>query len=822
MTLPVITIQLTHPAGSIDLAPFLFWDRPPTISDTIESVGTANTFEVGEVQLEGLDSAALPVTTILRAVTIDSVKNHRVVISSDGLPLFRGLLVPTTVKFSASSRRFSFSCRGEAALLADTDASNIFARSVSGWTTADAIVANSPQLALIVTKSGATSIEFLVGDIISLIVGSGQQEQRTVSFIQPLSSLPGSFTWVIGTSEPWSQSYPTGTEVRLIEGYEHNVPLAQVVTRLFLAAGLAAPTVSLAPLAAASAPFATPIPLTGITGVPLGLVPFRFPVPPFPPAPGEMRRELLTSTDSGVFAQVTPPTSSWISGSFQPHGAPVDWSATGHGYDFLLYGPRSLDRVAITSHHKVYTYERYGYDYSWQPFAPPAQLRRYVLVYTYDTQSGAWTGAIYRETAADGASWSGRTLIRDLGSGQIDIAGPFALDQNRLAASLSCEHVRGTNGNALYFIKMVDTGSGTVQFVFSRLNDPETVTPTLTDLVTDRRGTIAAISSAVLIICQLDGAGGNAPQAYVYDYQFGIAYANVIPLPADLNPYTIKLNDGLWTGVSTYYALSASPENGVRLHTFFSELLFTDSNFPAVQLLGPSFTIGRTDLIVWWDGARPYRGVIPWPMAALFAGSLWVVDVAAPQVIDIVDTKGLSCGDALAELAVLAGAIYYQEPDGSTYFRTRSLAATQSVALPGNPDPVLASMALDDGAGCLDIDTVPVALSAVRYVKVASAADSNVFGEAGDVNYRGTSFGLDLSAHFGRGSATCAALAARILSQLSGSRPPVVVRHRDDGRNYRVGRTFTVASMQPGKTYQVSALERDPTQIVVAVSGVVI
>ena len=766
-------------------------DSPIDITSRIEDPVRVNRFTAPDIQLSGYDSAALGLITRLQGIQPTSAFAFIVRIYKNGVPCFVGNVIPQTVTVDLVQRAWSFSSASVGANLI-TGADNVLPREPLGWIVADDAM-NTDYVHI--TKSFGpppTESDFQARDVVKLTVGT-KSEEATVSKITTVTS--GLLTLFF--SPKLSQIYPAGTPIELVTKHQRNVLLRDAVDALYAGAALPATIGNdfrIAPIGDGTTVFSTPLGVIGLQGVPRAVIPAGDGFPSHIQTMGGV------GTPVGLWLQAAPPGGTFIN---EVPAAPgrtfelVDPTPRGTG-KYYLNGPRrDTTRVAIN---QIET-RVYAYDYSPPVFAPPHQ--RFILRVKVQEDTGFFEWDIRRQTTNDLVTWSAETILYAGANGSVNLD---AVEDH--FNELGCEFF----DSKVYFTEpyvAVVTAGRALRWRVSTLFPPgavytaNVITPNTAE---DARGVLFAYSTTKLGFFQLWQEGGHSPVLRTFTITpsgFTELFPS-IPLPFDFQPFTLKLNAGI--SPYRYVGLSASsvgvkllpfdiyPPVGYVPPPFFNDPI--DVGAPGLIEDHPNiFAPPVVDLAVIKDVSRPTGGGTIWPMVGLFGNTLWWIDFTSTDNVEYADFDGISCAEALGQLAIAHFATYHVSPTGRTFFKTRTLDSTRAVGVPD---------VLDDG-GCVGIPTFnPIGQRGFLYIKVTNERDETVFGEAGNPAYAGTAWAIEIKNRFVTTPSYAKAVATRFYTYLGlDAFPDVVLEHYDDGRDYGLENTFHLAS-KPGILFQIT------------------
>lgn len=795
-----IRVVLYGPSTSADISELVSSEDALVVTSRIEEPVVTNRFVASDLSVSGRDSALLTATSILKTIRPEST-NFRVTVEVDapGTFVFSGTVIPGTVQFDETFRSFAFSAASDAIVLATTPADGVLVRDASGWAISSDVF---ERIQIPISKAGATLCDFEASDVIRLSVGGRTEDATVLSIIQRGSE------WLLNVQPELKQVYAIGTPVALVTKHRRHVPFREAVDALFVAAGLPATVggdYSVTPVGDGSQTFATQPSYQGLSGTPRSVVAsidgFDFSLNQTQPAVG---------TGEKLFAQHGPPTSDWtlVNSTSIPATEPnpttgfepVDWISQGTGR-YILNGPRK--RVIRTSRTTIEA-RYYCYDYSSAFFLPP--VARYVLFVSWNSDTRDWSIDLRKQTTSDAFSWSAEVVVWAGSSGTTDT------DMTPRFNDLSCEFV-AIEGN-VYFTDLYDRADGQMGHRISRYVVFSGVVNTnvVNNPLQDSRGILFVHTFATLGLYQLWRENGNLPRVRFFVVGIDFFEFSSLPLPWDFQPYSVKPNAG--RSPNTFNALSSSFENGTYLLTFDGA-----TTLPAVQIgppgVGPSdpdalFYARRDDLCVVRDLTRPAGSGIPWPMMAIFGNRLYWVDFVATTVLAYADFDGLTCGDALAQLATLVAGSFHADPYRRTFFKTRAVNGLRSI---GGGD-------VADDARCLTFLSSPVSKSAYLYVRIVYEHDERVFGAAGDARYAGSSLALELKTRFASSASFCTSVARKLLAFFGANLATSVVEHEIDGRLYDLDVTYlgTVGGTQ--RRFEIVEVEQNLIASTIKFSGV--
>lgn len=816
MSAPNISILLQTPIAGFTfkfITTSVSLDTSPEITEAIEAPAEVNRFVAPDISLRVYDDPKTPWARALFAQITPTSTNWYVLVSCDGYTRFRGYILPNTVQIDDQEQWVSFTALGMAGLLStvSADLSSLKRTVDAGWRVVET-AGNQFFATITIDNTGGSkaTCEIESGDSVTLTQANGQESDVRVLGAEPVGETSPYAQFQL-TVVDMNQQYEAGTVVTLATPYRRNVKIKDAVDALYAAVGLA-PTVDgvtylVAPISGAGAPFASPLGTDGLIGNRLGLARNAH-----ASAPSVRGYWPVIGTDSGLYEQQMPPQGTWAIVPGSPSGAlrPVDWTPNGNG-SFLLYGKRYVKRFTrsggLGTPPDGAEYKFYAYVYT--PTSPPATAYRYVLTVTVDNiyNEGTewnWTSEVSREKSTDYKTWTA------------DVFGPWG-GASGVTTSRLHDEIPATCGIDILGLGAVadrvywtapTSATGTVVYGLSEMDTSgfAVVSP----LISGVRGAVVATTGVDLVVFQRDEFRGNIPTAYKFSWSPGpgLALNGSAPVPADVQPYTVKLN----AGDSYYYGLSASKEKGVYLLSGIDGALSARSGWVPPQLYPPTPALGVVDMTIFrgnWSGSGPY------PMAALFGNQAWYIAFDYSGVIPYLDLEGLSCGDALAQLATLEDAFFYVDREITTWFKARSVASGQTIGT----GRTITSARIDDD-GCISFRRAGIWYKAVRYVKVVNERDETVFGEAGDADFIGNELAIEISNRFVYPASFASALAQHIYAYLGRPLIAVDVEHTDDGRDYSIGNTFDASVAGIVKTFQIIEATHRPAAGTVRVQGV--
>lgn len=801
MTVTAVTARLLQSGYSaLDLTEYLSQETVPEITDAFEKPAETNAFVAPDVTIVGRDDASLTVTNRLRLLSPTGGDNT-FEIWRGTLRMFAGAIAPNTVSFDEQERSFTFTAFGLAKRLAEIDATPMFKRTanLTGWT-----VVSSDHVSLTVTKSGATSCPFYGGDTLAIVVPAmidpvsglpveGSRNELTISQVIPL----GSSQWQC--SADVSEEYAAGASVELVTDYIRGASVEDVVTECFTTAipGATVQFLTSTPGEVGDF-FASPLPTTGLGDLPFSVV----------TAPSLFHPIAVTA--AGAYELTNAPSAPWTFVAYTNNQPAVSWLSNGGTGRTQLYGDLWDYSVSgpISARSTTYTY--FAYNYGLDGEIPTC--KRWLLQITTSNvpdTSGVYSVDIWlrEQTSVDGKSWSGYSTP----SGWLD--GSYGTNTDLRPYLVCGAHTGGvmpksvgitygTFARALFLTvpKPPVMTDGPVAFgVYSFAID----TGVLTLLQDGTRGVPVMFDGATLLLFALDGLDDpysgdvNAPHVtgYLVPNPATMAPFGNIPVPASVAWPTVG---GQYIGASmSIYMMGGSIAEGAYLLRI---VLPGGSTAPYIvtSMITPPGAGVNTSALGLCANFDPMTNAPRF--TALVGNSLWWVAAASSEVIDYLDCDGLTLADLVSQCALLTDAVWYVDVSGATpvcWYRSRQIASGAAYEIG----------ALDDG-GLLSLKTQPLWYRTYRYVEVTNERDDTVNGAAGDSGYRNGTMALSLTPRYAYPTSFCYAIARHTLSYLGRGLEFLDLTHEDDGRAYQIGRTFTLPARRPGKTYQITEVQR--------------
>ena len=809
MTVAPVTARLIQAGYAVlDLTEYLSQETVPEITDAFEKPAETNSFVAPDVTVVGRDDASLTVTTRLRVLSPTGGDNTfeiwRGYGTATALRMFAGAVAPNTVSFDEQERSFTFTAFGLAKRLAEIDATDLpaFRRTTNldGWT-----VASSPDhIEVIVTKAGALSCPFYGGDVLALVAPAttdpvtgmpvqGNRDEITISQVVPL----GSYQW--SCSGNFSQTFTVGSTVELVTIYARGVSVRDVVATCFQTA-IPGATVNYL----TSTPgqvgdfFATPLPTTGLGGVPFSVV--TVPSMTYP----------IAVTQAGAYALTAAPSAPWTYDTYTNTQPAVDWLSNGGSGTFQLYGDR-WDRAVtgpITARVTTYTYFAYRYDK-----APPNCVRYLYQIITPNVpdSSGYYqVDVLLREqTSPDGKSWSGYAAPTGWSDRSFGTNTDLRLylncgTKNSGLIPRSVGITYGTFAHALFFIEPTLSGAtgSPVRFKMSSFDVLAGIE--YVGLVLDVRGVPVMVDGATMVLFAIDTFedpySGDVNAPHLSGYTVGTPTTPTLfgslAIPASVAWHTLGSN--YVGGAQTLYMMGGSPTEG----SYFLTISIPGTSAPVVatsMVTPPGAGVLASSLGLCQNfGGTPYAP--RW--TALVGNTPWWIAASSSEVIDYLDCDGLTLADVIAQCALLTDAVWYVDiSDGTAqcWYRSRQISSGYPI------DSVSGS--LDDG-GLLSLKTQACWYRTYRYVTVTNERDDTVAGSAGDSGFRNGTMALALTPRYAYPTSFCYAIARHVLAYLGRGLEFLDLTHEDDGRLFCVGRTFTMTRRGAVTTFQITEVQR--------------
>jgi len=749
------------------------------ISEAIEAPAETNSYVAPDIQLKLYEGTASEfLLSWFDSIQPDDI-NWTVEIKLEGIPIFTGFVLPTSLQIDTREGWAGFTAIGKAGLLARTSADGgVFKRPAStGWFVSSA-QGNAWRATIVIQKSTAqTTCEYVTDDILGIDMGGGSvQEVKVISVSSVFTTPP----YPIFTLSVEGMEAPPlgGAAITLLSPYYRNVTLQNAVNALFTQAGLTAPSAAnfnVIPLSLASSPFATRPNMAGLVGYPQAVVPNVFELERYYPVIG---------TTSGTYIQYDPPLGAWVSAPnyLQNRSSePVDWTDDNNfsTMGYLFYGPR-FEQTPSGSDYD-YTFWHYWLT-TTLPSPPGFRFGVRVRVSENPDSSGYYTVStlLLREQTLDGYTWTfthsqvvaagSLTTLVNLHNEIGETIGIYSTGLRSSQGKLLFTHPDGTSatGYTTAYVSLADlTGYTAVGTMRGKV----------------RRNAVFSIDT------QRDAT----PQAHSYDItEFGVPiFTTVAPLPIGFQPQTLTYNpgDGFW------YALAVSEARGVELLSYTSNDLDPRAGYVPTQIEAQGTILGSFDLTTIRTPSPPSGA---WPMVALVNGNVWWIAYSFTGLIPYFDTEGLSCAEALAQLGVTVDAFFLVDAGLDTHFRSRAAFSARTI----DTGVGTGSTRIDDD-GCFMLRRAAIWYKTVKYVSVENETDDAITGAAGLVAFKDTEQSLSNASRFITTTSFAQALAQNTLGYLGRKLALLDVEHELDGRRYEVGRTFTAIVGGVLKTYQI-------------------
>ena len=765
------------------------------IADAIESPSETNEFIAPDVQLKvhaGTLSGGEFQLDWLDGILPEST-NFKIIIIANSAQVFSGFILPTSLQVNDVERWVSFTAIGNGAKLARWSAEHsALTRQVDPWFVKSA-AGNAYRATVVIERAlPQYSCEYLTDDIISVFTGGGgAAEVKVISVTPDGTTLPAaSFSVIV---EGMEQPFAGGSEVNLVTRFVRNVALQSVVNVLFTAAGLAAPTsgnYNVTPITGSTTQFATRPNLSGLLGVPLSLtasiggLSFEYPI---------------VGTTLGTFLQTNPPLGPWVQLPEYLQGTisiPFDWTdgtTLFSGMDFLLYGPREEGYpYTPTDPDSDQVYIKWRYWITSQAAVPP--YRRFGLSVRVGNANG--TGVdfpffvdILRDESYDGITWS-RTHTVSVA------AGSTTTNLHEEVWEMCDIEVTGVRSSQARVIFTYPLSGDPVDYAIGHAS-PVDLSGLVTEYVTGVRGRFQAGC-----LFQSDSRRGNTPVARPYlvnESGVPVVWETPIPIPRGFSPHTFTMNrgDNLW------YALAVNETDGVVLLSYLSNRLAPRDGWVPPQIEPPGTSpYVSLDLV----GVRAGTSSGSWPMVAMVGTNIWWIAYSFSGIIPYADVEGLSCGEALAQLATTVDATFFVNANDESHFISRAMTSGKTIATGTG----FTSTRIDDD-GCLTIKRASIFYKSYRYARVENERDETVWGEAGSKDFIGSEQALEITNRFILTVSMARARAEHALSYLGRALQTLEIVHELDGRNYAIGRTLTAVMGGVLRTYQI--IESTPRPI---------
>jgi hypothetical protein len=781
MAAPVIQTTIYFPALAQwrDVSACVDMGTTLEVTEAIEAPAETNSYVAPDIQMklyEGTSDEFL--LSWFDTIQPDDL-NWTVEIKLEGIPIFTGFVLPTSLQIDNRERWAGFTAIGKAGLLARTSAdTDLFKRPTSsGWLVSSA-QGNAWRAEIVITKSPAqVTCEYVTDDILGIDMGGGSIME--VKVITVSSTFPSPPYPVFTLSVEGMEAPPLGgAAITLLSPYYRNVTLQNAVNTLFAAAGLAAPlpaNFNVIPIANASSPFATRPTVTGLVGYPQSVTPSVFEFEKYYPVIG---------TTSGTYIQYNPPLGVWVAAPnyLQNYSVElVDWTDdnnfTTMGY--WISGPRTEQTPSGSD----YDYVFWHYWLTTGTPAPPGYRFGVMVRVSQEPDSSGYysaTTTLYREATYDGYTWA-RTHTQTVASGAIatlvnlhneigETIGIYSTGLRSSAGKLVFTHPDGTSatGYTTAYVSLADLSGYTA--------------------IGTMRGKVRRNG-----VFSIDTQRDATPTAHIWDLtEFGVPiFTQAMPLPVGFQPKTLTYNpgDGYW------YALAVSEARGVELLSYTSSGLDQRTGYIPTQIEASGTTYSSFDLTCIRTPSPPAGA---WPMVALVGGNVWWIAYSFTGLIPYFDTEGLSCADVLAQLGVTVDAFFLVDAGLDTHFRSRAAFSARTIDTGVNTG----STRIDDD-GCFMLRRAAIWYKTVKHVTVENETDDAITGSAGLAAFAGTEQALSNASRFITTTSFAQALAQNTLGYLGRKLSLLDVEHELDGRRYEVGRTFTAIVNSVLTTYQI-------------------
>lgn len=781
MAAPLIQTTIYFPALAAwrDVSACVDMGTTIEITEAIEAPAETNSYVAPDIQMKLYEGTADEfLLSWFDSIQPDDV-NWTVEIKLEGIPIFTGFVLPTSLQIDTRERWAGFTAIGKAGLLARTSAdTDLFKRPTSsGWTVSSA-QGNAWRATITIQKSTPqATCEYVTDDVIGIDMGGGSIQEVKVITVSSVFTAP---PYPIFTLSVEGMETPPlgGAALTLLTPYYRNVTLQNAVNALFGAAGLAAPAGSnfnVIPISLASSPFATRPTVTGLIGYPQSVIPNVFELERYYPVIG---------TTNGTFIQYNPPLGNWVSAPNYLQNAssePIDWTDD-NNFTFMgyaVYGPRFEQSPSGSDYD--YTFWHYWLT-TGTPTPPGFRFGIRVRVSENPDASGYYTVStlLLREQTLDGYTWtfthsavvaagSLMTLV-NLHNEIGETIGIYSTGLRSSQGKLLFTHPDGTSatGYTTAYVSLADlTGYTAVGTMRGKV----------------RRNAIFSI----------DTKRDATPQTHSYDInEFGVPiFTTSRPLPIGFQPQTLTYNDG----DGFWYALAVSEARGVELLSYTSNDLDPRAGYVPTQIEAQGTILGSFDLTTIRTPSPPSGA---WPMVALVNGNVWWIAYSFTGLIPYLDTEGLSCADVLAQLGVTVDAFFLVDAGLDSHFRSRAAFSARTI----DTGVGTGSTRIDDD-GCFMLRRAAIWYKTVKYVSVENETDDAITGAAGLVAFKDTEQSLSNASRFITTTSFAQALAQNTLGYLGRKLALLDVEHELDGRRYEVGRTFTAIVGGVLKTYQI-------------------
>lgn len=848
-------IKLFSSLTSVDISQLVDLTCGGDFEERIEEPGLSSRYSAPQLTLSGYDDASLATIQFLSTIlpgNFVAETEYQVQIRRplESFVTMTFSIIPESVRINRQRRSWAFSCVGHYAWLSKVDASNLFRRSTTGWTTSG----NQSLANTLTVFKNVNDCDILQGDTVTIgKTGGFAGETAVVASVAPDTTTI--HQWILTFTEPLKDLWYTGTRVDVLSEPMRNVPLQTVVDGLLTAASL--PTTganyNVDLFASPNNPFRSAIAQgASVPNVKLGLAP--------------LGNALLAGTATGSYLNTAPPADSWFLQRPTATRAPVDptnWVSFVPGNTSPeLYGDRisEIGPILPTAEFDsaVWAYIQVS----------PGVFDRVTLLTVFTPGAGGvaphtWVQAVIRERSTNnGVTWgAGSTPYSTSGTTSTYLApylnqnfqslfapNPFPSPLPGLISGGPTAQCFGVSIIEFFacFIQIFNTGGAgsEVDFRLAAVDIYQATAAVATTIYSPMRGAVVGVANgtagqgASLYVFFLDQLNGNTSKFYRFDvstiFGFNATLVGGYPRPWSIffRPETLKRNRG--GGPQVFNALSYDSgsvlgSTGLLFHTFLDaelsigpdpiQLATTGQLFQQIASAGTAAG-GGIDLAVIPDATLAQNGGVLWPCAILspYGGMIWISQRWS-GFLDEVDLAGMSCGDALAQLATIVNAVYYPYPSiptaiqFATVFRTRTFTSGQSLG------------ALDDAESVGDaIEVSPASTVVYQYVKVTSDKNEGIVGESGDPSYQGTENALDVSNRFISSEALAGAVALYLYVYWSRKKNTISIPHPEDpqpgGRYFGLGKVFTANSAVNGVTFQAIALGHNLFSPIVKIEGI--
>jgi hypothetical protein len=805
-----------NPYNTNDITTYLSQETGATLTSVIEKATDLCNFTAPEVSLKGYDRSNViknifsgmgPTSTNWPVQIIGKVLGNQDV-------TFWGFVNPATLVFNQVEGSFGFSVLGLGRYLATTAANSLFLRTGPPNNYYDgkwSLTQPASPLSNVIRVVGVGSpplCDFMTGDTIQLtglatwVAGTKPSGTDQFSVLSVVPDPAGSNWFDLYLSGLPSNVVAAGTIVLLLTLYQRNLSLKSVVTQLFQAAGFSSvgSNFQVGALPNLGQMFLTPVNQSGITGSVQGVAPA--PLLNVPIGVGTASGVFIAQDVSNGFTKV-----SGLPGNVPPDDVTNFAAVISSGTLYMGGAQRSITRSGTFRNGNLnWTVILYAYDY-WS-YIQTNQATRYRLTVTWSgdqpTPPYNYTTLLEKQVGAIGNGFSGWGTATTIWSGEASTTSSrFGAGTGFYIENLLGLAVDPRTGN-VFFTDF--TNGGTVGGPITMNLSTVTAGGVLT------RNIASGVNGPIVVMCptsaytflqifQVDGFLGQGGQILTYVPGNGSAtLQGQTPIP----PWTVGTTLRFNGGDGFYYALAVDPTQGIIVLKF--QIQANGTLAPQTpQTLGTdliSSAFGGCQLMVMQN-----QGAGTWPMVANLGGTLYYLGFqgsgliayadmgGAPQPVSgtsapQVSSSALSVGDALAELAVYAAAVFYLDQTGSKWtFRTRSIPS----GVPIGPNDQIDHIGTMTG-----LTTQPVFAQWIGYVSVQNENDDSIFGDTSDVagssafaNAIDQSLALNLQSRFVNTSTLAKAIAHSLYNYLGAQKRWIeVIVYRDGVTVYEVGRTF--------------------------------